>query len=90
MEKFQADVVLIPSRGSGKGDQSTVPHRVGLLRVSIPSRGSGKGDDGRTVTHRTIMFQSPLGEVVKETLSGLSLPVQAGGGDSFNPLSGKW
>ncbi len=43
--------------------------------VSIPSRGSGKGD----VTGVTpfgvakVMFQSPLGEVVKETLRPGSL-----------------
>ena len=39
------------------------------FRVSIPSRGSGKGDISTEFTVRSayVMFQSPLGEVVKET-----------------------
>ena len=37
--------------------------------VSIPSRGSGKGDEHNLVTSSVAAkeFQSPLGEVVKET-----------------------
>ena len=40
------------------------------IEVSIPSRGSGKGDQ-QPVTEATgiFQFQSPLGEVVKETQS---------------------
>ena len=40
-------------------------------KVSIPSRGSGKGDVGSNVTVGNTVaggFQSPLGEVVKETI----------------------
>ncbi len=35
--------------------------------VSIPSRGSGKGDLPPGPVIAPVMFQSPLGEVVKET-----------------------
>src|SRR5919199_1245721 len=38
--------------------------------VSIPSRGSGKGDlslETKPASHQLVGFQSPLGEVVKET-----------------------
>ena len=79
-------VVSIPSRGSGKGDKICLLAR--QSRVSIPSRGSGKGDDPIIGgPGYEVKFQSPLGEVVKET------PVDdqfAGGPGCFNPLSGKW
>ncbi len=40
------------------------------MTVSIPSRGSGKGDSTCSgVQLLLLMFQSPLGEVVKETWS---------------------
>ncbi len=59
--------------------------------VSIPSRGSGKGDleflAFKTTT--SLEFQSPLGEVVKETYSML-LSLPSFKKRSFNPLSGKW
>ncbi len=45
--------------------------RCGRSGVSIPSRGSGKGDLITFIDledHREV-FQSPLGEVVKETLN---------------------
>ncbi len=65
------DSVSIPSRGSGKGDlgYSAGCGPAGRI-VSIPSRGSGKGDPvaiaiGFKLAH--MVFQSPLGEVVKET-----------------------
>ena len=40
------------------------------INVSIPSRGSGKGDikNSEHFVSAQEMFQSPLGEVVKETL----------------------
>ena len=43
---------------------------IGVRKVSIPSRGSGKGDGSarQTTNEITGTFQSPLGEVVKETL----------------------
>ncbi len=72
----QTPLVSIPSRGSGKGDLERDHHgyRRGWPRthsVSIPSRGSGKGDWWATSRscHTTwaTTFQSPLGEVVKET-----------------------
>ena len=59
--------------------------------VSIPSRGSGKGDNFDSYKFvgddTVILFQSPLGEVVKETL-----PTEDDWGQhpGFNPLSGKW
>ena len=39
------------------------------VKVSIPSRGSGKGDKSKSPAERInqVRFQSPLGEVVKET-----------------------
>ncbi len=71
MEKFPADVVLIPSRGSGKGDAGGGGYIPNQQSVSIPSRGSGKGDvpqpDGSVKKSNVFKFQSPLGEVVKET-----------------------
>ncbi len=45
------------------------------IQVSIPSRGSGKGDTRDTNPDGSITFQSPLGEVVKET--------KASRGDNF-------
>ncbi len=69
--------VSIPSRGSGKGDRVADQAMPKELDVSIPSRGSGKGDqvppDGGGVTPPK-EFQSPLGEVVKETLPGQKDP----------------
>ena len=59
--------------------------------VSIPSRGSGKGD--YLITLQDFygdMFQSPLGEVVKETLSYNQVTGELSDNDGFNPLSGKW
>ena len=39
------------------------------LQVSIPSLGSGKGDSMKfNLALVSFMFQSPLGEVVKETI----------------------
>ncbi len=71
MEKFQAGVVSIPSRGSGKGDSpAATPGTGNPVIVSIPSRGSGKGDSVSALGGNDVVigFQSPLGEVVKETL----------------------
>ncbi len=62
--------VSIPSRGSGKGDDCEEEFK-GYSNVSIPSRGSGKGDFVRENSAGGCYdpeFQSPLGEVVKETL----------------------
>ena len=44
-------------------------YEVGDILVSIPSRGSGKGDTASSSGPNVITgsFQSPLGEVVKET-----------------------
>ena len=40
------------------------------VQVSIPSRGSGKGDFQKVqCPNNNFKFQSPLGEVVKETLT---------------------
>ena len=65
--------VSIPSRGSGKGDlfYFAVNSRICDDLVSIPSRGSGKGDPSSILDAggSTAAFQSPLGEVVKETSS---------------------
>ena len=69
--------VSIPSRGSGKGDKKLLCRQL-LLLVLIPSRGSGKGDGSNIIEKGELIgFQSPLGEVVKETkfldsLKGLS------------------
>ena len=64
------------------------------MNVSIPSRGSGKGDrHSRRLTKPAKKFQSPLGEVVKETTSvPLTEQLRPMGASklSFNPLSGKW
>ena len=63
--------VSIPSRGSGKGDFNSVIGLFNILGVSIPSRGSGKGDTFcNSCTILDLQFQSPLGEVVKETTIG--------------------
>ena len=45
--------------------------QLGMCLVSIPSRGSGKGDISLVaiVCMLANLFQSPLGEVVKETAS---------------------
>ncbi len=88
----QAAVVFvsIPSRGSGKGDPFNTQFHVepGKLTVSIPSRGSGKGDTTDFITGILLMFQSPLGEVVKETnfwssrfrfKQGVSIPSRGSG-----------
>ncbi len=67
--------VSIPSRGSGKGDPKLAVLALFPEKVSIPSRGSGKGDVltiGK-IKIRYGSFQSPLGEVVKETLRPGSL-----------------
>ena len=55
--------------------------------VSIPSRGSGKGDGLESGLNFSEMeaFQSPLGEVAKETGER-----PADHPNGFNPLSGKW
>src|ERR687885_198425 len=80
--------VSIPSRGSGKGDVKKTKEATWIFYVSIPSRGSGKGDSSGAVTRQRVqMFQSPLGEVVKETLVFNS---DGSVVSSFNPLSGKW
>ncbi len=67
------DNVSIPSRGSGKGDKVSLGITKAIpMIVSIPSRGSGKGDVGKTMLKsipKYLKFQSPLGEVVKETCS---------------------
>ncbi len=42
--------------------------------------------NSKTVEQEAIWFQSPLGEVVKET----NLVISGEGNDGFNPLSGKW
>jgi hypothetical protein len=47
--------------------KETLQHKLSLLNKSFnPSRGSGKGDLN-TDTAGNLLFQSPLGEVVKET-----------------------
>ena len=69
-EVEQPCVVSIPSRGSGKGDKDRVRGGAGKDFVSIPSRGSGKGDQSADIfisKQGQLLFQSPLGEVVKET-----------------------
>ena len=59
--------VSIPSRGSGKGDPAQI-NGIKMIQVSIPSRGSCKGDFRVwRKLRRNGTFQSPLGEVVKET-----------------------
>ena len=57
--------------------------------VSIPSRGSGKGDSSgvNDMPEGNEEFQSPLGEVVKETQN---CTIQNKVNEGFNPLSGKW
>ena len=70
--------VSIPSRGSGKGDPNTDAGVImdKVKEVSIPSRGSGKGDPIYFHLVKSLIqkkFQSPLGEVVKETLRPGSL-----------------
>ena len=50
------------------------PNVTAPANVSIPSRGSGKGDKKiMTMTNQPSVFQSPLGEVVKETQSSVLL-----------------
>ncbi len=75
LAKVQQALVSIPSRGSGKGDSATNGmDLVDTMKVSIPSRGSGKGDiNWYIVPMVSQKFQSPLGEVVKETLRPGSL-----------------
>ena len=82
--------VSIPSRGSGKGDDALFVQLDEAYNVSIPSRGSGKGDTKASNKRfaKTKLFQSPLGEVVKETKFVINLMLTLLHG--FNPLSGKW
>ena len=69
----QGDItdVSIPSRGSCKGDLLQQANQQHLFDVSIPSRGSCKGDHAYDQISGELsgenVFQSPLGEVVKET-----------------------
>ena len=81
--KGRDSLVSIPSRGSGKGDTNVLSPKIVVFglntfvipretreytEVSIPSRGSGKGDSlFQKVKLQQKGFQSPLGEVVKET-----------------------
>ena len=70
-------IVSIPSRGSGKGDVVVLLTLESAKKVSIPSRGSGKGDleVSLEVSNFQDEFQSPLGEVVKETFPYILVPI---------------
>ena len=93
MEKFPADVVSIPSRGSGKGDFQNVGFLAAFAALSFQSPlGEVVKETMRTNTEMINIsgpFQSPLGEVVKETRKPRYTSQVLGQG-GFNPLSGKW